>query len=251
MRWTWVSTQMPGRPKANVTTRLAVLRPTPCSVRSVVEVGRHAAVEALDQVAAHAVQDARLGAVEADREDGALDRAGGQRQDAGGRVRQREEPRRRRPGGLVLRAQRQQAPDQDAERVARRLPRHRGERRRVPRRRGAPQAGEHAAHRPGVGQGARRHGSGRRWHAGTAGRGSRQNASSVAIASSSVMGGRAAKGSTRSGQSATSQMVHSARRQGSPWRIISPSIGQRVDHAGGEGVERLVRLAGRSSTRAR
>ncbi len=68
MRWTCVSTQMPGLPNASVTTRLAVLRPTPLSVSSSSIVG-HLTAEFFDQVAADLANDARLGAVEADRID--------------------------------------------------------------------------------------------------------------------------------------------------------------------------------------
>ena len=136
MRWTWMSTQMPGLLNPWVTTRLAVLRPTPFSVRSASMLARHLAAEPLDEIPADAEDDARLGAVEADGEDGALDLRAVEPEHRLGRVGEGEEARRRRAGRLVLGAEREQAGDEHLERVARRVRRRR--RVAVGRQRGAP-----------------------------------------------------------------------------------------------------------------
>ncbi len=118
MRWTWVSTQMPGRPKASVTTRFAVLRPTPPSVRKLVDRGGDGAAEAPDEVAANRKYHFSFGAVEADRIDQPFERAPVQAQDRRGRGGAREQPRAGRLGRLVLGAQAQDASDEGQERIA-------------------------------------------------------------------------------------------------------------------------------------
>jgi hypothetical protein len=103
-----------------------------------VDVVRHAAVEALEQITTEPPDDARLRPVEADGIDQTLDGARGQRQHGGWRVGDREQARRRRTGGGVLSAERQDAGHQHAERIAIALRDHR-QRRPRPAAPGAPQ----------------------------------------------------------------------------------------------------------------
>ena len=69
----WVSTVMPGMPKALPSTTLAVLRPTPGSVDEVLEAGRYLAAVPLDQRGAELEQGLGLGAEEAERADDLLE----------------------------------------------------------------------------------------------------------------------------------------------------------------------------------
>ena len=157
MRWTCVSTQMPGRPNANVTTRFAVLRPTPWRLSSASRSEGTRPAKRSSRSRRYPVQHARLRAIEPDGVDRALDRAQRQGEHRRRRVGEGEEARRGRSRRLVLRAQREETPDQDAEGIAAALPCDRREGGRVPRRRGTLEARDDAAHGPRVGQ-ARRHG---------------------------------------------------------------------------------------------
>src|SRR5262249_24183400 len=153
----------------------------------------------------------RLGAIETDRVDRALDRAQREREHRRRRVGQGEQPRRRRARRLVLRAQREETAGEDAKRIAPALARDGGKGGDVPRGCGALEARDDAAHGAFVREtaGARdgQDAAGRDGDAGTAGAWRPcQNASSVEVASSSVRGGRPANGSTRTGQPSTVQM---------------------------------------------
>src|SRR5438876_1460981 len=92
------------------------------------------------------LHDARLGAVEADREDRSLDSTAREAEHGGGRVGESEEARRGRSRRLVARTQREEARDQDTERVARRRVGDGGERGRVPGRLHGAETRDDAAH---------------------------------------------------------------------------------------------------------
>ena len=83
-----------------------------------IDVVRDAAAEALEQIAAEAEQHPRLRAIETDGIDQALDLPRGQAQQGGRRIGNREQPRRSRSRRRVLRAQREDAGDEDAEGIA-------------------------------------------------------------------------------------------------------------------------------------
>ena len=106
----------------------------------------HPPAEALQQVAADPEDDGRLRAIEADGVDEARDARSRQLQHGLGRGRHREQPVGRRTGRRVLGAEREDAGDQDAKRIASAVGDDR-ERRRVPARRAPPEAADHGADR--------------------------------------------------------------------------------------------------------
>src|SRR6266508_1203463 len=94
------------------------LAPDALERQQVVDRVGHPAAEALEEIAGDLPDDTRLGAVETNGEDGALDLARREAQDAGRGVREREEPRGRGSRGFVLGAEREEAGDEDVEGVA-------------------------------------------------------------------------------------------------------------------------------------
>jgi len=83
-----------------------------------IDVVRHQSPEPLQEIPADAEEDARLGAVEAHGEDGALDPLGGQPPHRLRRVGEGKQAGRRRPRGLVLGPEREETGDEHAKGVA-------------------------------------------------------------------------------------------------------------------------------------
>ena len=118
MRCTCVSTQMLRRLlKPRISTRLAVLRPTPGSVSSSSIVPGTRPPNCVDQDAARLLHVLRLGLVEADRVDELGDLADGERRHPPRRGRAREQPLGGRRRGRILRPRREQRRDEHLERV--------------------------------------------------------------------------------------------------------------------------------------
>ena len=118
MRCTCVSTQMFCRLlNARISTRLAVLRPTPGSVTSSSIVAGTRPPKRVDQHLAARLHVPRLVAIEADRIDQPLDLLHRQLRHRPRRARPLEQPRRRRVRRRVLGARRQQRGDQDLKRI--------------------------------------------------------------------------------------------------------------------------------------
>src|SRR5213592_1266032 len=135
-----------GKPEGEGDDQVRGLPPHARERQEGVQVRGDAAAKALEELAGHALHDARLGAVEADREDRSLDATAREAEHGGGRVGESEEARRGRPRRLVARTQREEARDQDTERVARRRVGDGGERGRVPGRLHGAETRDDAAH---------------------------------------------------------------------------------------------------------
>ena len=119
MRWTCVSTQMPGLPKPDGDDQVRRLAAHALEREERVEVGRDLPAEALEEVAGDGAEHAGLRPVEADGKDQARDpMPADSRRIAAGEAATPEEPLGRLAGGRVLGPERQEARHQDAERVA-------------------------------------------------------------------------------------------------------------------------------------
>ena len=129
IRWTCVSTQMPGFPYPTVTTRFAVFRPTPLRVRRSSIVSGTLPAESADEIGADLSEMAGLGLVEADGIDRPGDRRHGKPEHLGGGLCDLPEPGRRFGRRAVLGAERKDAGHEHPKGVARLLCHHADDRR--------------------------------------------------------------------------------------------------------------------------